>query len=50
MKTSLDIVRNAKLKRIQIAVAQAYNYHDQLKRKLLLRQIRKEMKLASKIN
>jgi hypothetical protein len=49
MKTSIEIVSKAKLKRIQIATAVAYNYSDDLKRKLLLRRIRKEMKLACKV-
>lgn len=49
MKTeAIEIVRKAKLNRVHEAIAQAYLYQTELKRKIALRKVLKEMRLASR--
>ena len=48
IKPSLEIVSNAKLKRLHTAVSEAYLYHTELKRKIALRKVLKEMKQAAR--
>jgi hypothetical protein len=48
MRTSLEIVRNAKLNRVKTAISEAYLYQSELKRKIALRKVLREMRLASK--
>ena len=48
MKTSLEIVSKAKLNRVQRAISEAYLYQSELKRKIALRKVLREMRRAAK--